>query len=73
MKYNVWHIELYHGWYDCDGPSDCNLKGDYIFDARFTKDDVMGLFAQKYSESRVFEVWKCEKIKENQELYLADL
>lgn len=30
MEYNVWHIEMYAGWSDCDGPADCNIKRDYV-------------------------------------------
>lgn len=73
MKYNIWHIEMYAGWSDCDGPSDCNIKDDYIFDSRFNKQEVIDMMVSKYDNSRCVEVWKCKLIKSNQELYLVDL
>jgi len=62
VRYNVWHIRAYHGWYNCDGPEDCNTDRNFVFDASFTKEDVENAFCSQYSEDRVVEVWKCEKI-----------
>lgn len=59
-KYNIWHIEMYHGWYDCDGPSDCNLKDDYVFDASWSKKKVINAMVSQYTDDRVVEMWKCE-------------
>ena len=73
LRYNIWHIEMYAGWSDCDGPSDCNIKGDYLFDSRFNKGEVMDMMVSKYDDNRNVEVWICECIKENQKLWLEDI
>ena len=45
MKYKVWHIDAYAGWYDYDGPSDCNIHKDIVMDACFKKDQVSSMFS----------------------------
>lgn len=64
MNYNVWHIELYHGWYDYDGPEDCNVKDDFVFDARFTKEQVMEMMVSLYEDDRCVEIAKCNLIND---------
>ena len=61
-KYNIWHVEMYAGWSDCDGPSDCNIRKDYIFDESFSKRNVISMLESLHTEDRVVEVWKCEKV-----------
>ena len=73
MKYNIWHIEMYHGWSDCDGPTDCNIKDDFIFDSRFSKREVIDMMVSMYDEDRCVDVFVCECIKCNQSLWLTDL
>ena len=73
MRYNIWHIELYHGWSDCDGPEDCNVKKDIIMDSDFSKDQVMDMLVSLYSDDRIVEIYKCELVKSNQKLWLEDL
>ena len=63
MKYNIWHIEMYAGWSDCDGPADCNIIKDFIFDASFLKKDVMNMMTVKYNNERCVEIWKCELVE----------
>jgi len=73
MRYNIWHIELYHGWSDYDGPNDCNVNKDIIMDADFSKDQVMDMLVGLYSEDRNVAINKCELVKGNQKLWLEDL
>ena len=73
MEYNIWHIEMYAGWSDCDGPADCNIKRDYVFDASFTKKDVINMMTSKYNKERCVEIWKCELIDTNHEFRLDDV
>jgi hypothetical protein len=73
MRYNIWHIELYHGWSDYDGPNDCNVNKDIIMDADFSRDQVMDMLVGLYSEDRNVEINKCELVKGNQKLWLEDL
>ena len=61
-KYNVWHVDMYHGWNDCDGPQDCNDHKEIIMDASLTKEDVIGMFCAKYKDCRVVSIWKCAVI-----------
>lgn len=61
-KYNIWHIDAYAGFSDCDGPNDCNIHEDIIFDAKFSRSDIMSMLTGLYGENRVFEVWKCQKV-----------
>ena len=64
MKYNIWHIEMYAGWSDYDGPEDCNIKSDYIFDSRFDKDTVIKMMLSRYGNNyRCVKVCKCELVK----------
>lgn len=70
MEYNIWHIEMYVGWSDCDGPEDCNIKRDYIFDASFSKQDVINMITSKYNKERCLEIWKCILIDGNHKLCL---
>ena len=63
MKYNIWHIDAYYGWSDCDGPEDCNVHQDYLFNADWTRQQVMDAFVSKYDEYRNVEVWECAIIK----------
>ena len=72
MKYNIWHVEMYHGFSDFDGPEDCNVKKNFIFDASFTKEQVMDMLVGIYSEDRVVEIVKCECIKSDR-LFLEDI
>lgn len=64
---------MYHGLEDCDSPNDCNEKGDYIFDSRFNKQEVIDMMVSVWDECRCVEVWKCELVKENQKLWLEDI
>lgn len=73
MKYNIWHIELYHGWSDYDGPNDINVNKDIIMDADFSRDQVMDMLVGLYSEDRNVEIKECELVKGNQKLWLEDL
>ena len=73
MEYNIWHIEMYAGWSDCDGPADCNIIRDFIFDASFSKKDVMDMLMAKYNKERCVEIWKCEFVDSNHEFCLDDL
>lgn len=73
LRYNIWHIEMYAGWSNCDGPADCNIKGDYIFDSRFDQKEVIDMMVSKYNDGRCVEVWKCECIKSDQKLWLEDI
>lgn len=73
MKYNIWHIELYHGWSDYDGLNDINVNKDIIMDADFSRDQVMDMLVGLYSEDRNVEIKECELVKGNQKLWLEDL
>lgn len=73
MKYNIWHIELYHGWGDYDAPEDCNVKKDIIMDADFSRDQVMDMLVSIYQDDRTVAIHKCELIKSSQKLWLEDL
>lgn len=53
---------MYHGWSDCDGPEDCNVKDDFIFDARFNRQEVMDMMVSMHDSDRRVEIWKCECI-----------
>lgn len=72
MKYSIWYVEMYAGWNDYDNPSDCNIKKKFIFNASFTKDDVMTMLIALYSENRVVTIHKCELIKTDR-LFLEDI
>ena len=72
MEYNIWHIEMYAGWSDCDGLADCNIIRDFIFDASFSKKDVMNMMMSKYNKERCVEIWKCEFVDSNHEFCLDD-
>lgn len=73
MRYNIWHIELYHGWSDYDGPEDCNVNKDIIMDSEFTKEQVQDMLVSIYPDDMTVEFHKCELIKSNQKLWLEDL
>lgn len=73
MRYNIWHIELYHGWSDYDGPEDCNVNKDIIMDSDFTKEQVKDMLVSIYQDDRTVAIHKCELIKSNQKLWLEDL
>ena len=73
MKYNIWHIEMYHGWSDYDGPEDCNVKRDIIMDARFNKEKVVDMLVALYPDDRTVVVHKCELVKGDQKLWLEDV
>ena len=73
MKYNIWRVELYHGWSDCDGPEDCNVKNDFLFDSRFSKEQVEDMLVTLYQDDRTVEIWKCELVKRDQKLWLEDI
>lgn len=66
MKYNIWHVEMYHGWYDYDGPEDCNLKRDIIMDAGLKKNHIIQILCSLYSDERTVVVHKCELVKSGQ-------
>jgi len=61
-KYNIWHIEGYHGWSDYDGPEDCNYIDDWVLPVYFTKENVINIFYNLYQTSRCAAVHKCEII-----------
>lgn len=63
-KYNVWHIDGYSGWNDYDGPEDCNYHRDYIFDACFSKQQVIDMWVATHDDSRCVEVSKCYLVNE---------
>ena len=69
IEYRIWHIDAYAGWDDYDDPSDCNIHIDYIIDAKFTKQDVINMFCNKYNNSRVVVVCKCFLITDSSITY----
>lgn len=72
MKYNIWHVEMYHGASDYDDSKDCNIKKNFIMDASFTREEVMDMLVGLYQEDRVVEIVKCDLIKSDR-LYLEDI
>ena len=72
MKYNIWYVELYHGWSDYDGPEDCNFKKKVIMNDSFTKEQVEDMLTALYHDDRVVVIHKCELVKSDR-LYLEDI
>lgn len=62
-KVNLWKVEGYAGYYDCDGPSDYNINETIIIDATFSKQAVVDLMARCYRKNRVLEI-KVNLLKE---------
>jgi hypothetical protein len=62
LKYNIWHIDAYYGWSDYDGPEDCNVHQNYVFNASWTKKEVMDAFVSKYDGYRSIAISKCELV-----------
>ena len=63
-KYNIWHIDAYSGRNDYDSPEDCNYHRDYIFDACFSKQQVIDMWVATHSDSRCVAVSKCYLVSE---------
>jgi len=72
MKYNIWYVELYHGWSDYDGPEDCNFKKKVIMNDSFTKEQVEDMLTALWPDERVVQIHKCELVKSDK-LYLEDI
>jgi hypothetical protein len=50
MKAKVWKVFGYKGNDDCDGPADYNFHFEVLMDARFSKEDVQDIFANRFSK-----------------------
>ena len=50
MKIKVWNVTGYKGRDNYDGPSDDNTDFHVAMDARFTKDDVVDIFLNRFGK-----------------------
>ena len=50
LKVKTWKIAGYKGFDNWDGPEDNNVKFTVVMDARFSKEDVEEIFANRFSK-----------------------
>lgn len=50
FKAKTWKITGYKGWDNWDGPEDNNMNFTVVMDARFKKEDVEEIFANRFSK-----------------------
>ena len=60
----IWKITGYVGFNDYDGPEDNNLNEYFIFDKRFSKNDVIDFMCHYYNEKHRTVVITAEKMHE---------
>jgi hypothetical protein len=64
IRYNIWNIKGYVGFYDCDGPSDYNVNINLILNSTYTKKDVINMFCEKHKDKRNVVIGSCEVVHE---------
>ena len=53
---NIWHVEGYAGFDDCDGACDYNRHYVIAVDNRFTKEDLEAMFFKEFEKYRSVEL-----------------
>ena len=69
IKYNIWNIKGYVGFYDCDGPNDYNVNTNLILNSTYTKKDVIDVFCEKHKGKRNVVIGSCEIVYEGSIIY----